>query len=80
MLKTIFFLKNQAPTQNVFLKRIYGIAHETSRTFEETKAEWFEQLKERNELHVTESIEFTCLTVRKIKSVCSHKTRTKRVG
>jgi hypothetical protein len=44
LLKTVFFPENQATTQNVFLKRIYGIALETSRTFEETKAEWFEQL------------------------------------
>jgi hypothetical protein len=60
LLKTVFFLENQATTQNVFLKHISGITHKTSHSFKETKAQWFEQLKERNELPATESIEFTC--------------------
>jgi hypothetical protein len=59
MLKNSFFLENQATTQNLFLKHISGIIHRISRTLKETKAQGFKHLKERNELHATESIEFT---------------------
>jgi len=64
-LKTVLFQKNQATTQNVFLKHISGITHETAYTFKETKAQWFKHIREKNELQATMPIEFIWLNCKK---------------